>query len=144
MLDFLKIIARAQLRALGDIRDGGNRREQETLFDREAEQLGLGMRGGKGRDDAARAIVLGHRFGAGRERLAEPDPVLVARRLIAVALLAEIAHQLGAEDAECGAEEKGTRDPSVLRGPDYLREQAARTHAARRAPILIRIERRRE
>jgi hypothetical protein len=144
MLDVLEVVARLELIAVDDFLDGGDRSEQEPLFDGEAQQFRLGVAGGEGRDDFAHAIVFLERLRAADQHLPVGDPVLVARRLVAPSLLAQVVHQLAREDAERGAEQEGAGDPSVLGRPQKLHLDLADLDAARDALDLVRIQGRRQ
>ena len=81
-------------------------------------------------DDALQPLVLLDRLAAVVELVGVVEPVLVARRLVAVALLVDPVHEPAAERAHRRAEQERDRGVAVLARPEELDVEPARLHAA--------------
>src|SRR5579885_2783366 len=110
MFEGAPVAARFELRTLHHFLDRRDRRHQKAALHRKLEQLRLGVAAREVHHDLLDALELAERLGAAEQLIAERDPVLVARRLIAEAARANIFHQLAREDAERRTEQEGERD----------------------------------
>src|SRR5208282_798893 len=117
MVDGPPVIAGFELRALDHFLDGGDRRHQEAAFYRQLQKLGLGAAAREPRHDILEPVKLAYRLGAAEQQLTQSYPILVAGRLVAEALLAQIHHQLAREDPERRAKKKSQRDVTIFGGP---------------------------
>ncbi len=133
VVDVVPEVPYGELRAVDDLVGPGHRRDQQDLRTRRLEQLRLGLGQTELLDHLLEPLVLRDRLSPVVEHRGVRDPVLVARRVVAVALLVDPVHQAAGERSHRVPEQVGDADEAVLARPPQLDVQASRPHSSARA-----------